>query len=161
MYRHISTDDRAVIASMLRHGYTKADIAGTLGFHRSSIGREVKEKSDPFHGYRAWYARHETEQRRRTSKRSYRTIESNAVLSKRIQSLLEPLVSPEVVAHMVGIHHQTIYTWVYRTRPDLIPMLPYHGKKRRRYAQKREKYSGWTKSVHSIDERVEEKLSWE
>ncbi len=79
----------------------------------------------------------------------------------RIEALLEPLVSPEVVAHMVGIHHQTIYTWVYRSRPDLRALLPYHGKKRRRYAQKREKYSGWTKFVHPIDERIETNLSWE
>ncbi len=161
MFKHISTDDRAVIASMLRNGYTKAEIARTLGFHRSSIGREVQGKSDPRYGYRAWYARHETERRRKASKRLYRTIETNTVLKARIESLLEPLVSPEVVAHMVGVHHQTIYDWVYRSRRDLVSMLPYHGKKRRRYAQKREKYCGWTKSIHSIDDRIEHGLSWE
>jgi transposase, IS30 family len=161
MYTHISTDDRAVIASMLRHGYTKAEIARTTGFHRSSIGREIIRNGSTSHGYRVWHARHRADVRRKVAKRQYRVIETNVVLSSRIEKLLHPLISPEVVAYMVGVHHQTIYTWVYRSRRDLIPMLPYHGKKRRRYAQKREKYSGWTKSVHAIDERIESTLSWE
>lgn len=160
MYRHISTDDRAVIASMLRRGYTKAEIARTTGFHRCSIGREVNRNDTPS-GYRAWPARHRATVRRKEAKKRYRIIETNEVLASRIERLLEPLVSPEVVAHLVGVHHQTIYTWIYRTRPDLRVMLPYHGKKRRRYAQKREKYSGWTKFVHAIDERIETNLSWE
>lgn len=160
MYRHISTDDRAVIASMLRRGYIQTEIAKTLGFHRSSIGREIKRNSTPY-GYRAWHARHCAEARRRAAKTRYRLIENDEVLQERIETLLEPLVSPEVVAHVVGVHHQTIYAWVYRSRPDLRTRLPYHGKKRRRYAQKREKYSGWTKSVRPIDERIEDTISWE
>jgi IS30 family transposase len=92
----------------------------------------------------------------------YRKIETNQLLRMQIAHQLHPLVSPECVAHMVGVHHQTIYSWIARSRPDLKKKLPYQGKKRRRYGKKREKYSGWTRSVRSIDERIEtDQPSWE
>lgn len=159
MYRHISTDDRAVIAGMLRRGYTKAEIAQTLGFHRSTIGREVGRNSTPQGIYRAWYARKEAAKRRRYAKVAYRLIEHNQVLRERIETRLEPLVSPEVVAHETGVHHQTIYDFVYRTGRQ--HTLPYQGKKRRRYGTKRAEKQGWTRQVRTIDDRPDTPLSWE
>ncbi len=95
------------------------------------------------------------------TKVAYRKIENDSTLRTLLERRLEPLISPEVVAYEVGIHHQTIYAWIKRSRPDLRVQLPYHGKKRRRYGKKREKYSGWTKHVHSIDERPDTTVSWE
>lgn len=78
-----------------------------------------------------------------------------------MEALLHPLVSPKVIGHCLGLHHQTIYEWIYRSRPDLRERLPYQGKKRRRYGKKREKYSGWTRKECPIAERVDDTLSWE
>jgi IS30 family transposase len=83
------------------------------------------------------------------------------MLAGTIESLLRPLVSPEVAAHAVGLTHETIYAWIYRTRPDLKAELPQYGRKRRRYGSKRGQKQGWTKNVRSIDERPEAGQSWE
>lgn len=161
MYRHFNRDDRVALGALLRAGLSRSKIANELGVHRSTITREVARNQKYSGGYHAWSADVIAKKRRRGSKMAYRKIETNDTLRVYIEEKLHPLVSPEVIAHDRGIHHQTIYSWIYRSRPDLKTKLPYHGKKRRRYGRKREKYSGWTKSVHSINERVEGILSWE
>lgn len=90
-----------------------------------------------------------------------RKIENNDELRARIEKRLHPLVSPEVVAHEQGIHHQTIYSWIERSRPDLKRKLPYRGKRRRKYGKHRSQKQGWTRLVRSIDEREEAEVSWE
>lgn len=161
MYRHFNRDDRVSLGTLLRAGLSRSAIATELGVHRSTITRELARNQKQGGRYHAWSADVHARKCRQQSRRLYRTIEQNDALRTHIEFRMHPLVSPEVIAHEVGIHHQTIYSWVYRSRRDLIPVLPYHGKKRRRYGQKREKYSGWTKSVHSIDERIESPISWE
>ena len=41
-YRQISKLDRELITHMLLQGFSKAKIAQNLGFHRSTIHREIK-----------------------------------------------------------------------------------------------------------------------
>jgi IS30 family transposase len=113
-------------------------------------------------GYHATHAAVIAKERRNASKQAMRKIENNAVLSKRIEEMLHPLVSPEVIAHEIGLVHETIYTWIARSRPDLYPRLPQHGRKRRRYGSKRIQKQGWTRDVRSIDERPHtDVFSWE
>lgn len=159
MHHHIRRDDRIALAALLREGLNQSDIARHLGVHRSTVCRELSRNADG--GYHATHAAVLARERRTRSKVWYRKIENNPVLAKRIERMLHPLVSPEVVAHEIGIHHQTIYAWIYRTRPDLAERLPYRGKKRRRYGKKRAKYEGWTMSVRPIDDRPETPRSWE
>lgn len=91
--------------------------------------------------------------RRRKSKAAYRKIENDPALAVRIEARLHPLVSPEVIAREEGVCHDTIYEWIYRSRPDLKRLLPHRGKNRRRYGSKREMKQGWTRDVRSIRER--------
>jgi len=162
MHNHINKDNRAVIAAMLRQGYTQSDVARTVGVHRSSICREIARNSNKDGAYNVWYARRQTDMRRRESKTKYRKIENNQTLSVSIEEKLDPLVSPETIAHEVGIHHQTIYSWIYRSRSDLLHLLPQRGRKRRRYGSKRAKKQGWTRHVRSIHERADvSSVSWE
>jgi transposase, IS30 family len=160
MHRHITKDDRAVIAALLRKGYRRSEIARVVGMHRSSIGREIVRNSRKG-VYRTWHARAQAVGRRRESKRTYRKIENDPALAAWVESRLHPLVSPECVAHEAGIAHETIYAWVARSRPDLYPQLPQRGRKRRRYGSKRAQKQGWTKHVRPIDLRPEAPFSWE
>ncbi|HDQ16743.1 MAG TPA: hypothetical protein ENN31_01310 [Candidatus Vogelbacteria bacterium] len=76
-----------------------------------------------------------------------------------IERSLNPLVSPKVIAQNLGIHHQTIYSYIYRS-PELKTRLPYKGKKRRKYGSKRSRKIGWTTKVKSF--RVNsKKMYWE
>ncbi len=159
MHRHFNREDRIALGALIRAGLSQSEIGRQLGFDRSTIGRELTRNPKPRGGYHALTADIQARKRRKLSKRRYRKIDTE--LGTQIASKLHPLTSPEVVAHEVGIHHQTIYTWIYRDRRDLLIQLPQRGRKRRRYGSKRAKKQGWTKLVRSIHDRPESVFSWE
>lgn len=161
MHHHIRRDERIALGTLLREGLSQTEIADRLGVHRSTISKELRRNAREDGGYHATHAQVRARNRRQLSKVRYRKIENDPALASRIERMLEPLISPEVVAHECGLHHQTIYAWIYRTRQDLKAHLPYQGKKRRRYGKNRAKKQGWTANVRSIHERAEEKPSWE
>ncbi len=159
MHRHFNREDRIALGALKRAGVSNAEIGRQLGFNRSSIGREWKRNQKPQGGYHALNADIQAVIRRQQAKREYRIIDTT--LGSAIEAQLHPLVSPEVVAYRLGIHHQTIYNWLYRERHDLLPALPQRGRKRRRYGSKQALKQGWTRQVKSIDERPESEVSWE
>lgn len=159
MHKHFNREDRIALGALKRAGLSQAAIGRQLGFNRSSIGRELKRNPKPRGGYHALNADIQATTRRQQSKQQYRIIDT--ALGLVIATQLHPLVSPEVVAHRVGIHHQTIYDWIYRERQDLLPKLPQRGRKRRRYGSKRAQKQGWTRLVKSIHDRPQADLSWE
>jgi IS30 family transposase len=150
MHKHINTNDRSVIASMLNAKYEQQEIALVLGFTKGAISKEIQRNRDDDGIYRAHSARRKTRERRLNSKLQYRLIENNHDLIKEIRKQIHPLISPEVIAHNLGIHHQTIYSYIYRTEPKLKAKLPYRGKKRRKYGFKRGQKIGWTTKVKSF-----------
>ncbi len=160
MYTHITRDQRIALAAFLREGYTQADAARAIGMHPSTVGRELKRNPNGS-GYHATHAHVLSAVRRKRSKVAYRKIENDDLLLRKVEQMLHPLVSPEVVAHELGIAHGTIYAWIYRSRPDLTNKLPYQGKKRRKYGKKRAVKQGWTRDVRSIDLRPERVSGWE
>jgi len=161
MHKHISINDYPVIASMLRADYTQKDIARTLGFTKGAISKEISRNKDKDGTYRAHRARIKARQRRQQSKVKYRKIDNDLEMIEKIENKLNPLVSPEVIAHELKIHHQTLYSYIYRGRGDLLPFLPQRGRKRRRYGSKRSKKQGWTQTVKSIHEKPETVSCWE
>ena len=142
-------------------GHSQADAARELGVDPSAVCRELKRNPKEDGSYHSLHANVMAVQRRKRSKQKYRKIENDPVLEKEIELQLTPLRSPEVIAHELGIVHETIYAWIDRSRPELKKLLPYRGKKRHRYGGKREQKQGWTRNVRSIDERPESITSWE
>ena len=161
MHTHFNRDRRIALGALKRAGLSQAEMARQLGVHRSTIGREVQRNQREQGGYHATHADVVARQRRRVAKLRYRTIENDTMLQHKIVARLSPLISPEVVAYENNLHHQTIYSWVYRSRPDLLPQLPQRGRKRRRYGSKRSKKQGWTRLVTSIHDRPPATISWE
>jgi len=145
---------------MLNAKYEQKEIADVLGFTKGAISKEINRNKDNDGVYRAHSARRKTRERRLNSKIKYRLIENNPYLIKEIKKQLEPLVSPEVVAHDLGIHHQTIYSYIYRSKPELKTKLPYRGKKRRKYGSKRGQKIGWTTKVKTFRDNPD-KTYWE
>lgn len=159
MHKHFNREDRIALGALKRAGLSQSEIGRQLGFNRSSISRELKRNPKPRGGYHALNADVQATTRRQYAKQNYRKIDT--ALGINIAGQLQPLVSPEVVAHRVGIHHQTVYNWIYRDRQDLLIQLPQRGRKRRRYGSKRAKKQGWTRLVKSIHKRGESDLAWE
>jgi len=153
MYKHFSLKERFTLAVLLGQDYELQDIAQALGRTNSSITRELDRNSRPNGIYEARHAHRLSKLRRRDSKISSHKIENDAELASRLESRLHPLVSPEVIAHDENVCPETIYSWIYRSRPDLKEKLPQRGRKRRRYGSKRAKKQGWTRDVRSISER--------
>lgn len=160
-HHHITRNDRIALGTLLREGYTQSEVADVLGVHRSTISRELKRNAKENGGYHALHATVLAKNRRKESKKNSRLLENDSKLSDTVEALMDPLISPECIAQLLDIHHQSIYAWIYRSRPDLRDRLPYQGKKRRRYGGKREEKQGWTKNVRTIHEREEEGISWE
>lgn len=159
MHRHFNREDRIALGALRRAGLSQAEIGRQLGFHRSSVSRELKRNPKPRGGYHALNADVQATMRRHEAKRAYRKIDS--ALGAVIATQLQPLVAPEVVAHRLSIHHQTIYNWLYRDRPDLLSRLPQRGRKRRRYGSKRATKQGWTRLVKRIHDRPKSEVAWE
>lgn len=159
MHKHLNRDDRVALGALRRAGLSQSAIADQLGVHRSTICRELRRNKNTRGSYHAWNADVQAAKRRRVAKVRYRRIDH--ILGSRIAQKLDPLISPETVAHELGLHHQTIYSWVYRDRPDLLNKLPQRGRKRRRYGSKRAKKQGWTQLVRSIHDRPDTTISWE
>lgn len=158
MYTHFNRDMRIALAALLASGMSQRTVAKELDIAQSSISRELRRNARDL-GYHATHADVVAKKRRARSKERYRLLENHQSFADTIEALLDPLVSPECVAQVAGISHGTIYTWLYRSRPDLLPRLPQRGRKRRRYGSKRAKKQGWTRHVRSITER--ETNEWE
>lgn len=161
MHKHINTNDRPVIDKMLETGYEQKEIADTLKFSEGAISKEIRRNIDEDGVYRFRNANKKANQRRKQSKIGYRKIENNIQLENKLKTQLNPLVSPEVIAHELGIHHQTIYSYIYRSNIELKRSLPYKGKKRRKYGSKGVFKIDWLDNARSIHNRIEKQFNWE
>ncbi|MDP3795344.1 MAG: helix-turn-helix domain-containing protein [bacterium] len=127
MPTHITREDRIALAALRREGHSQVDAARSIGKSPSAVSCELKRNATDEGTYHATHADALARRRRKCSKVGARKIENDTVLAQDIESLLCPLVSPEVVAHETGIAHETIYAWVERSRPDLKVCLPQRG----------------------------------
>lgn len=163
MYHHLTTKERSILSVLFKKGYSIAYIASIIGVHRSTLYRELKRNSKNTR-YNEDYAVRVSQKRRKDSKKAYRLIENNPSIEHTIYTLMSPLVSPECIAHIIGVNHKTIYRWIDRTKNRaLIQKLP-QKQKRRQYGVKRHKTSPWLKDdARSIHTRKEYKhiQSWE
>lgn len=160
---HLSQEDRAVIEALHAQGMPLRTIAEAIRKHYSTVSRELSRNSDPNGVYLLRHAQKKCVARRHTAKHGARKIESNPSIALAIE---EKLVgkhprgdwSPAVIAQVLGcICHQTIYTWIRRSRPDLRRFLPRCGTYRRQYGTRRVPPSrGWMTHIRSIDIRPDE-----
>lgn len=119
-YRQLSPEERYMLAALRRQGLNQAEIARSLGRHRSTVCRELRRNSTSADGrYRAFTAQERTNGRRSRSRRNSRfTAEDFAS----VDDLLRRQWSPEQVAgHLaragrLSISHETIYRHVWRDK---------------------------------------------
>jgi IS30 family transposase len=121
-YRQLSPAERYMLARLRRQGLTQAEIARSLGRHRSTVCREVRRNSTRADGrYRASTAQERTNGRRSRSRRNRRFSAEDLAL---VDELLCRQWSPEQVAgHLrrtgrLLISHETIYRHVWRDKRE-------------------------------------------
>src|SRR5829696_2868142 len=119
-YRQLSPAERYMLARLRRQGRSQAEIARSLGRHRSTVCREVRRNSTRGDGrYRASTAQERTNGRRSRSRRNRRFTAEDFGL---IDELLRRQWSPEQVSGYLRregrllVSHETIYRHVWRDK---------------------------------------------
>lgn len=170
-YTHITQEQRVELAALMRAKVSQKQIALQLGKDRTSLWRERKRNIDPEtkRGYHAGKAQRATTARRTLANYRFRKIEHNPELEKYIQSKLKDAWTPEEIAGTLRenfgftvLCHETIYQYIYATRPEWAVYLRHKKNKyRRRHGTKtRVKYreEGKKKRIdtrpHLIEERT-------
>jgi len=129
-HTQFNRDSRLELAILLKADKTQKECAEILGMHRTNVCLEISRNKDPNGVYRGGFAHRKYLNRRKAVKSQTRKIENNKKLRRHIVSKLKKFWSPEQIAGRLNekekrtvICHETIYTFVYKKRPDLTKYL--------------------------------------
>lgn len=148
-HRHFTRDERVRLQTLLRTGYSQTAIAQQLGFHPSSISRELRRGDSPSvsTGYSVRRAQLHADSARRRANQQHRKLFAGSALSLYICIRLAMFWSPEQIAiylaryrKRMAVSLHTIYRWIWNhSKQGLALLRPYlrHPKLRRRYGMKR------------------------
>lgn len=121
-YCQLTSEERYMLARLRRQGLNPAEIARSLGRHRSTVCREVSRNSTRADGrYRATTAQERTNGRR---SRSRRNLHFSTQDFAQVEELLCRQWSPEQVSgHLrrvgyLSISHETIYRHIWRDKRE-------------------------------------------
>ena len=130
---------RIELAILLTAGKSQSACAKILGLDRSNVCLEIKRNRDPDGRYRGGHAHRRYLERRRQAKHQERRIENDRQLRRHIIRKLKLFWSPEQIAGRLKrqrkrsvVCHETIYTWIYEQRPDLVSCLRHQKNKYRK-----------------------------
>jgi IS30 family transposase len=156
------------IASLKRAGVSQKDIAVIIGVTPSAISQEIQRNKDKNGRYHARHAKEKRRNRRISANQRFRKIENIPKLQHHIEQKLKIGWSPEQIAGRLKreIHKEkneqtplcigkdSIYSWIYTQRNDLVKYLRCKkGFYRRRYGTRiREKLREEAK-IKRIDTR--------
>jgi transposase, IS30 family len=124
-YRHLSRVERGQIMFMRQWGKSISQIASELGWHKSTISRELRRNTDPYLGY-YWddNAQFWTTKRRRKASRRFRL--KNERIRDYVEEKLGAHWSPEIISGRIEqdlpgctISHESVYQYIYHLdRPE-------------------------------------------
>ena len=122
-YQQLTLDERVLISYLVKQGLSQADVARTLGRHRSTISRELRRNK--CYGvdlsYRFSRAHRKAVARRRRSRRNRHYGDRDFVIVRR---LLRKQWSPEQIVGIIRrfrlmkrrLSHETIYRYIWRDK---------------------------------------------
>ena len=158
-HTQFTRDSRVELAALVRAQKNQSECAEELGMHRSSISRELTENMDADGVYRGGSAHRKHLARKKRAKKKCRKIKTK--LRQYVIRKLKAHWSPEQIAGRLRkedepatVCHETIYTFIYGERPDLVKKLRRQRNtyRRRRGTRIRMKLNKALK-VRMIDER--------
>lgn len=132
-------DSRLELAVLLNAKKNQSECARILGMDRSNVCLEINRNKDTDGIYRGGNAHKKYLERRKRIKYKERKIENDKKLRRHIVRKLKRYWSPEQIAGRLKlmtrktvISHETIYTFVYKKRKDLIKYLRHQKSKYRK-----------------------------
>lgn len=117
-YRRVTNEDRVRIKDGLDAGLSKTQIADKLGFHKSTIGREIRRNKGK-RGYRPKQAQRKAVERESSKHGPYKM---NPVIMTQIIERLEAKWSPEQISNRLrlegddSVSTETIYKFIDEDR---------------------------------------------
>lgn len=147
-YKHLSVEERDLIAILHSGGKSLRDIAKRLNRNPATISRELFRNAAPVN--RGYYLPHKANERaaRRNKESQQRTRLKLPCIRRYVRDHIRMGWSPELIAGRwrklhadIPISHEAIYQWLYSDANDLVPYLVRAHKKRKRrgYSKKHSK----------------------
>jgi len=132
-------DSRIELAVLLNAGKNQTHCARILGITRTNVNIEIHRNKDPDEVYRGGHAHKRALARRKAAKQPERKIENDRRLRRHVVRKLKLLWSPEQIAGRLKlvtgttvVCHETIYTFIYKKRSDLVTRLRHQKNKYRK-----------------------------
>ena len=161
-YRHLSADERDVMAHLLAGGTSMRKIAHQIGRSASTISREIARNGKPT----------DTEPKRYLAHRAHHRAELRWEWRHKRECMSNPLVRPYVIEHLqlgwtpeliagrislsiptVSVSHETIYKYIYLHQPELVKHLAFAHKTRRKRGSAKGKRAPKIPDRTPIDQR--------
>ena len=154
-HHHFTRSDRVLLVKLKVAGLSNRSCARILGFHPSTIGRELRRGcANTSIGYSVRVARRHKEVKRRSANQQHRKLYQSE--AEHITKLLKHYYSPDQAAKVVGLSHSTVYRWLWsQSKVFLKDIWQYlrHPKLRRRYGTKRREKQRELRKKRWIDSR--------
>ncbi len=160
-YRRVTLTDRYTISAFLELKMSRSEIAQKLGFHKSTITREIKRNKNIRSRYFPTKADFKARWRYRNSRKSYSvTPEVAQIISSKLKIGWSPL---EISGRMKDedfkgrISHQTIYRYLRRHELLRSKLKFYRRSGGGRFLQRKRKNLPWKKSIHQRPEIINQR----
>ena len=129
-YKHLSQEEREIIANMLSGGSSLGDIAEAVGRNKGTISRELKRNCPPERRRYVPCRAHARACERKTNANTHERLK-NALVRQYVKGGLAEGWSPEQISGRIGIdhpgqsiHHEAIYQYIYHPQnPDRLEMI--------------------------------------
>lgn len=160
-YRRVTVHDRYRISAYLELNLTKSEISRKLGFHKSTITRELKRNKVHHKSYSPSRANFKTIQRYRSSRKAYSiTQEIAELIQMKITAGWTPL---EIAGRMKSegyersISHQTIYRYINKIELLRSKLKFYKRRGGGRFLQRKLRNLPWKKSIKQRPDIINER----
>ena len=147
-YKHLSSDERDLLAVLKSNGRSLREIAEVLRRDPSTLSRELRRNVPPV--YTGYYLAHKAQER--ADKRAQDSRRHPRLKHRRLRRYVEDRIrsgwSPELIAGRLkrrhpdrSVSHEAIYQWVYAEARHLIPFLvrAHRTRKHRGYSRRHHK----------------------
>ena len=140
-YKHLSQEEREIIANLLSEGSSLGDISKAVGRNKGTISRELKRNCPPERQRYVPCRAHARACERKTNANTHERLK-NALVRQYVKDGLAEGWSPEQISGRIqidhpgqSIHHEAIYQYVYHPqnsdRLEMIQLLRRAHRKRR------------------------------
>ena len=129
-YKHLSQEEREIIANLLSGGSSLGDIARAVGRNKGTISRELNRNCPPERRRYVPCRAHARACERKTNANTHERLKS-ALVRQYVKDGLAEGWSPEQISGRIridhpgqSIHHEAIYQYIYHPRnPDRLEMI--------------------------------------